>query len=198
MTSVRDDGFTLVEMLVTLAIIGVVFALLSSVIGFGRDVLGVMTSSNARIDGIALAKTLLTDTLSQVVDVNQRGLLGMHNGLSVVAFAPQPLGLVVPTETAFGPDLENHGLQVRWTDANNGKGVVRRVLSPEYLVAFSYFGTDRGWVPDWTVTGSLPDMVRVQISGDLKSSIAEFTIAVKRLTPSSCFAGARSDCRALR
>ena len=198
MTASEDEGFTLVEMLVTLAIIGVVFALLSSVIGFGRDVLGMTTNISARIDDVALTKRLLVDTLSEVVVTNQAGLLGGHNNLSTVAFAPQSLGLVAPTETIFGPGSDGHGLQVKWTDADNGKGVVRRVLSAESAVVFSYFSANRGWAADWTTPEFLPDLVRVQISGDLKSPLTEFTIAVKRLNPPSCLIRNPGHCPALK
>lgn len=196
MNSSGDEGFTLVEMLVTLAIVSVVFALLSSVVGFGRDVLGKTTSNSTRLDDIALIRRLLTDTLSQVVVTDRVALSGTHNHISTVAYGPQALGLEAPTETTFEPASDGRGLLVRWTAANGGKGVSRRVLYGDSDVTFSYFSSDRGWAPAWENSGFLPDLVRIQIRREPDVPPTGFSVEVKRLSSPSCLLRSSGHCAA--
>src|SRR6266702_5022443 len=178
MTAADDDGFTLVEMLITLAIVGVVFGLFSSVIGFGRDIFARTAANGAQVDEVALTKRLLIDTLSQVVGTDKGSFSGEHGRLVAVAYGPRALGLTGPTETTYEPGEDGRGLQITWAQGSQGKAVTRRILSRETELSFSYFGAGRGWAVGWNLPDILPDLVRIQLRHGSDAISTEFTIPV--------------------
>lgn len=198
MTTTDDEGFTLVEMLVTLAIVGVVFGLFSSVLGFGRDVFARVAASGAYVDEVALTKQLLIDTLSQVVVTEKDSFSGEHGRLFAVAYGPGALGLVGPTATTYGPSEDGRGLQITWAEGSQGKAVTRRILSGETEVSFSYFGGDRGWVVGWNSRGNLPGLVSIQLRHGSDVTATEFTVPVRHLSSPLCLSTPAGRCMASR
>lgn len=192
MTTAAEDGFTLVEMLITLAIVGVVFGLFSAVIGFGRDVVTRTAVDGAHLDEIALTRRMLIETLSQVVLVEKVGFAGEPQGFVAVAYAPRALGLTGPTETTVTPDKEGRGLQFRWM-TEQGKSVTRRLLSTSNTVNFSYFRTGVGWVSTWEPAGVAPSLVRVRV-GRGSDPATGFDISLQQLGSPSCLAAPASRC----
>lgn len=194
MTTTDDDGFTLVEMLITLAIVGVVFGLFSSVIGFGRDIFARTAAGGAYVDEFALTKRLLIDTLSQVVIMEKGSFSGEQGRLVAVAYGPRALGLAGPTATTYEPGEDGRGLRVTWAEGSQGKAVTRRILSGETELSFSYFGADRGWVVGWNLPDILPDLIRIQLRRGSDVISTEFTIPVRYLSSPLCLPAPASRC----
>jgi prepilin-type N-terminal cleavage/methylation domain-containing protein len=193
-----DEGFTLFEMLISLAIVGVVFGLFASVIGFGRNVFDRMAGSSDRLDELASTRRLLAETLSQVVVTERKGLAGEVSWLDVVAYGPHALGLTAPVHTVFRPSPNGGGLVADWFVGGSKQAVSHRIVRTATVVDFAFFHKRRGWQSRWDPGGPLPELVRVQLRDDSGRTVGEFALAVRQLEPPLCLASPSGRCAVSR
>jgi len=185
-----DRGFTLLEMLVTLAVVGVVLALLMSVIGFGGSVQRTVINTERGISDRVLWQRLLNDTFSQL-DAS-RGFQGDERRLSVVAEAPPGLGIVGPVETTFAQEPDQ-GITINWVV--NGRGVISKAISSKGArMTLSYFATGVGWSNRW-IERLPPDLVKLTFENTSEDR-SEFIITVKTVQPSKCLRTSLNACGA--
>lgn len=183
--SSSEDGFTLVEVLVSLALLALVLAVLSGGFQFARST----WDAAGKLDGhagYAMAERFLRARLGEAMPVYEHRAAGTvrvaFNGtadtLSFVAPAPNgPAGAAL-----YRYALEvtpNHVLAVRLAQyqPKRGEGEADQALQRHELlrhvksVAFRYFGPSQlrgasAWHTAWTRTDALPSLIEVTIARD--------------------------------
>lgn len=179
-----DAGFSLIEVLVALAILGLVLALLPGAFRLGQRAWQT-TQRLDRDDGWTAARALIEQRLAEALpaflaegaDGEPRfGFSGEPRRLRFIAPAPAgPTGGgLYAFDLAIEPGARGDALVLRQTlVAATGRAAVpaetRNLLDGAPGLSFRYFGGisddgTRGWVDLWPANGTLPDLVELSSS----------------------------------
>jgi general secretion pathway protein J len=207
----HEAGFSLVEMLVSLAVMGMAAWLLAA--GIERIGLGLDTANRIdnRLDGLATAQFLLRQRLALIEPVDDAQAAG--KALDFIGRADS-VDFIAPAPDRAAPDaLHRYRLQ-RDTDGNlvllslstlNARVDPRsrkadgwtalRLLTGTSRVSFRYLGQNPDtagqravWQDDWSHRDSLPLLVRVSIefaAGD-KRNWPDLVVHPRAATPQLC------------
>lgn len=179
-----QDGFTLVEMLVSLALLGVTATLLLAAISTGRGTQRRAEDAALAAESVAAAQGVLRDRLQAMVadtlyggpgarvDVRGDGSVLSWTAPPAAAFQPSPPQRFRLLLTQAG-ELSLFSLDPLSTRANPDAPQLsgwRRVplLGNAATLSISYFGPvapgrARAWTGFWQERATLPDLVRVRV-----------------------------------
>ena len=180
-----DHGFTLLELLIAVSLLGLIFAALTGGLRFGTTAwqkasIRLSQSEDMRLTYQTLRRQISTSvTLLQETTQGQETISfeGRRDRLRFVG--PAPARAMAPglyrLTLSLEPDAGSQALTLRWqtlttgalvTDAakDNMEPVLRRVRS----IALSYFGQignglQPKWVSEWREAGRAPRLVRISI-----------------------------------
>ena len=178
-------GFTLVELLVTMALLGLISVLLFGGLRYTALTAGHGTVVLDRASDVALAVNFLRSTLADAQPLPASGD-GAETGAIIFAGRPDRIVLigVAPPHLARGGlylieialDRETHILTARWAPLSPGDMTekaaalpVSALLDHVARVEFGYFGTSSdeetpSWHGAWEAQPALPSLVRLHIS----------------------------------
>jgi prepilin-type N-terminal cleavage/methylation domain-containing protein len=188
-----ESGFSLVELLIALAILSLVLVTLTSTFGFAQSAFQLMSDAAYQLDDITLTRRLLVDALSQLsgndATERQTRLLGERNGFTIVALGPRIFGAAAPialkVETAQGGGLAASWLNT--TDNGNGTTLIRRVVASDYRVWLSYYAASTGWRASWSDTSREPALLRVEFVSKQSEDIElALIMQIRRVRPILC------------
>lgn len=166
-----ERGFTIAELLVSLAILGMMSVMLLSGVTTGRRVWDRVEARGSDADALATAaarmRTLIETSFPETL---------FSTGNPTVAFAGNPLGLTFlaappagerpdgPTEYRLSTDASGALMLVRSTGAEP-----ERLLGGVRAAEFAYFGAaapddERRWRTTWRDQPRLPELVRVRLT----------------------------------
>jgi general secretion pathway protein J len=191
-----ERGFTLVELLVALSVLGLVLVTLASVFDAAHRMFFAAGQSARELEELALVRRLLTDSLGQLTGVPGEGaaLAGDDRSLTVFAPAPRVLAHAAPVLLDLAPNSDQRGLLASWS-AEPSKGSssspARRIVVRERQVRFAYFSLDAGWLASWSDPARAPGLVRVTVGeGGTETASTELVFETRLLARTSC--GSRS------
>lgn len=175
----RARGFTLVELLVSLAILGLVAVLLMVAIGTGRRVWERMDTASAKVASVEAAQTIVRDRLTRVVPLTRYDASAPYadmDGKSDVLF------FIAPASPERQPDaLMDYRLSLS-TGSDlvlSSTSDIARVKNPPRddrvllrnvaRIEFAYFGVappdnTRRWRDTWYQRASPPVAVRLRLA----------------------------------
>lgn len=212
-----DAGFSLLEALVSVAMLGVVLAILGVIAGqwLPRWRAGYERLERAELVGLALDRIVADLSAAEFIEpVGEKRLFFIGDGRSATlvrtpvgprpSSGPAPTGLEIVrlagaaeggltrSRAPFTPQTriaENED-EFPFSDAS-------QLLRPPFFVAFAYAGADRVWSERWSSVSNLPTAVRVT----LRDSRSDEILAISTATllhvdaPASCVApGASAQC----
>ena len=183
LTARREDGFTLVEVLVSLVLLALVLAVLAGGLRFARGTWGAADKLD-ELAGYAMAERFLRARLGEAMPVYEHSAAGTVR----VAFqgSGDTLSFVAPASNGpAGAGLYRYVLEaapaqvlaVRLAPYQPKQGRGEADLSRHELlrgvqsVAFRYFGPSQlggapAWHAAWTRTDALPNLVEISIARD--------------------------------
>lgn len=202
MSRARQDGFTLIELVVAMAILGVMMLLLYSGLAFALrswdvgDRVGGQTADH-RIGLNFLRRELLEVFPMRFKDPMRLRLAFEGDGRRLRFVSSRPAGL-----SAAGLSLV--GVEVEGDARRDGRHLVMRRAMPDDnaedfgpldaaepaivlagidSVAFSYFGaendfTDPRWLDEWTFPGRVPQLVRIRLRTAEGETLPELVVRV--------------------
>lgn len=168
----RQCGFTLLEIVVALAVLGLIMAGLTQGTAFGIRAWGAQAQNVARHDELTTLDRLLRRLVADA-DPGSRtepaGLTGTARRLGVITALPETGASQVDIRLA----IEGTGLVMRWVPHVRATPLVPPAVPGEAIllrgvagVAFAYWGEANGaaaaWHPVWKEV-TLPQLVRVQL-----------------------------------
>lgn len=169
MTGSREAGFTLAELLVSLAILGMTSVMLLSGVSTGRRVWDRVETRGAQKDAVAAASARIRSLIETAFPETL-----FSTGAPSVAFAGNNLGMTFlaapPSDRRpAGPAEYRLG-----TDAAGVLTLIRPGAAPVQLLTgvrsadFAYFGAappdnERRWRDGWRQQPRLPELVRVRL-----------------------------------
>jgi general secretion pathway protein J len=182
-TSSREDGFTLVEVLVALVLVSLLSVLALNALQFGIEAWQRSSKSSTELDDRIHAEGLLRQLLSQtsprfVTRIGATGYVdfeGQATSLHFIADPPQSLGggPVIFTLEMENSDRRRHLIvssrpELAKTDTR--PSLSRRVLLKDAeQVEFAYFGSKgvrTAWYREWIRETHLPDLIRITLHKD--------------------------------
>jgi general secretion pathway protein J len=199
------DGFTLVEFLVALSILGIVLGLISNSLGFGVRSADQVESSVSKAEERYLVQAALRRQIqlaqpSRRIDESGSDQIEFTAGRKAIEFvAPRAglgeyeslyrIGLVILDDAGTGEGsgrlVMRHAIYLPSSDPNAvPPAYLERVVFEGFRVAeFAYFDSadPRGeWMTDWQNTGKLPELVRLRIDAEVGSEpVPDLIVAVK-------------------
>jgi prepilin-type N-terminal cleavage/methylation domain-containing protein len=186
-----ESGFSLVELLIALAILSLVVATVTSAFAYAQRVLQLMTDAAYQLDDITLTRRLLIDVLSQLASSGgteqQTRFLGERNGFTVVSIGPRIFGSAGPITLKVGT-AQRGGLDISWQNLpESGSAFSRRVVAADYQVWLSYFAPSTGWTAVWSDIGYAPTLLRVEFAqkGGEDTDLG-LTIPIRLMRPAAC------------
>jgi prepilin-type N-terminal cleavage/methylation domain-containing protein len=189
-----ESGFSLVELLIALAILSLVVVTLTSTFGFAQSVFQLMSDAAYQLDDITLTRRLLVDALNQLsssgATEQQTRVLGGRNGFTIVALGPRIFGSAGPI-TLKVEAAQGGGLAASWlntTDGENGTTLVRRIVASDYRVWLSYYAASTGWSASWSDTSREPALLRVEFARKESKEDTELALImqIRRVRPVAC------------
>jgi general secretion pathway protein J len=189
----NESGFSLVELLIALAILSLVVVTVTSTFGYAQHVLQLMTDAAYQLDDIALTRRLLVDALGQLTSrgaaEQQTRFLGERNGFTVSATGPRILGsaglITLRVEAA-----QAGGLTIAWRnlpESGSGTGFTRRLVAADDRVWLSYYAASTGWTTVWSDATYAPSLLRVEFArkGGEDTDLG-LTIPIRPVRPAAC------------
>jgi general secretion pathway protein J len=194
-----EEGFTLIEVLVSLVLLALVLALLSGVVGFARGT----WDATARLDreaGYDVAGGFLRARLGEAVPLFEPAaggamrvaFQGSSDSLSFVAASPngpQGAGLYRFMLERGSAINTTRTLLVRlapYQPKASGPGTLEDHVLAENVdaVAFRYFGrkdrrAEPTWQDTWTRTDALPDLVEMTITHHDRKGVSSLLIELR-------------------
>lgn len=178
----HEGGFTLVELLVALALFGLLTSLLFASIRFGMTAWTRGTASIDHADETLHAENLLRRLIENAYPLFLSAGIGGHvdfhgTAVSIDLLSPNPVALGIAGRSRFRLSAEPRGElidlrlssapELAWTGSASPAGTT--LLAGAEKVTFSYFGTRSGnhapgWGSDWSGQAALPQLVRVDIT----------------------------------
>ncbi|MEL6962025.1 MAG: prepilin-type N-terminal cleavage/methylation domain-containing protein [Pseudomonadota bacterium] len=184
----RSGGFTLMELLVAMTLLGMLMVVLFGSLRFGTRVWEA-TDRIRRDDGEAQAiRTFLRERLEQSLPLSlpladgryEIVFAGEETSLRMASSMPQSVGygpyvMNFSLTAASGPDVSNE-LTFRWRLIDDEIGrrdndvQERVILDALDRIRFAYFGRKEGrdaipqWHATWREQGELPDLIRVDVA----------------------------------
>jgi len=185
----RSGGFTLVELLVAMTLLGLIFVALFGGLRFGTRTWETGNERSEAFAEVELMQSLLRRQLAQAVMLRvpkgaEAVFVGEGDRLGFAAPGPSQTGVggLYLFEVFTEPSDENHRLVLRWQIHRpelefplDGEASKRRVLLENVEgLRFSYFGdtekkNDVQWNDSWSGLDVLPKLVSIQValpSGD--------------------------------
>jgi general secretion pathway protein J len=166
----RQNGFTLLEVLAAVAILGMLLVILSQGMHFGL----LATQAEARIGGenaglqeIDLALRHLIEAADPGIgDQDQPSLSGGRNAMTLVTDLPGDTAASLPVEARLFVDRRQR-LMLQWRALPGADHVDRPVHEAELLcciarMEISFWHPTGGWVGGWQ-SSDLPAMVRIHL-----------------------------------
>lgn len=174
-------GFTLLELLIAMSLLGLIFAALTGGLRFGTVAWQTTAERLAQSDDLQLVYRTLRRQISTSLDApggllsdRQEGSFdGRRDRLSFIGTAPAQAmtpGLFHLT-LVLAPDAGGQALALRWqrlekTTANAGADNLEPLLRGLRSIQFSYFGEPEGggtarWVDEWRDNKLPPRLVRI-------------------------------------
>lgn len=169
----RQGGFTLLEILVVLSLLGVLLGLISTMlVGVNRVVANTERFSD-RQEGIRTAQRFLRESISQALPVGSGEGARRHHFVGdaggIVFFAPLPAavggGIFKQSLTV---DREKLVLRISRLEGHepNSLGEPQVLLRDVNHLSFTYrgitsLGKDSGWASDWAWPERLPQQVKI-------------------------------------
>jgi prepilin-type N-terminal cleavage/methylation domain-containing protein len=186
-----DRGFTLIEVLVTLSILGLVVVALTSAFGFAQQVFVSMGQSADGLADIVALRRLLEDTLQQIENDESAPavLIGSRQGFTVHALGPPILGAPgIVNLTIETPPVG--GLAVAWLGAGedrNAAALLHHTIARFGRAWFSYYSQRSGWVEAWRETPLWPAIVRLDFTRRSEGG-PDFSLllSTRALSPAIC------------
>ena len=176
-------GFTLVELLVSMTLLGMLSLVLFSGLHFGRSVWQASETKTAAVDRIrAFQATLATELARAYPEIDQTNageaakvkFEGEKDRVSFLTPSPANSGLLV--QTTLRPELIGdrlHLIEARQLELSRARGeaTTNAHLPAISSVHLSYFGSVKDneapdWHDSWSNQAKLPDLVRVQVTFD--------------------------------
>jgi prepilin-type N-terminal cleavage/methylation domain-containing protein len=188
-----EYGFSLVELLIALAILSLVVVTVTSTFGYAERVLQLMTDAAYQLDDITLIRRLLVDALGQLTSSGgmeqQTRFLGERNGFTIAATGPRILGSAGPI-TLKVEAAQRGGLTIAWQnlpESGSGTGFTRRLVAADYRVWLSYYAASTGWTTVWSDAGYAPSLLRVEFArkGGEDTDLG-LTIPIRPVRPAAC------------
>ena len=188
-----ESGFSLVELLIALAILSLVVVTVTSTFGYAQRVLQLMTDAAYQLDDITLTRRLLVDALGQLTSSGatepQTRFLGERNGFTIAATGPRILGLAGPI-TLKVEAAQAGGLTISWQnlpESGSGTGFTRRLVAADYRVWLSYYAASTGWTTLWSDASYAPSLLRVEFAqkGGEGTELG-LTIPIRPVRPAAC------------
>lgn len=208
----KNDGFSLIEVIVALALLSAVAALITQSISRTRAIFSAIRQNVASSD-VLFAHGYLRAALSQAMPTSSNiatrppDLVGTSQRIAFrTSYAPQSLvdgiyrveiGLERSTTRAHGYDLVARSILFRPDPSDPAAGTRSSVLLADVRgILFSFLGPDPqsngqvGWQSSWSVTDQLPRGVRVQMqfhSGDSRDwPLLEIPLRFAEFAPPVC------------
>ena len=188
-----ESGFSLVELLIALSILGLVIAALASTFGFAQRVFDIMNGAASQLDDITLTRRLLADALGQLASNGladqPSGFQGGRDGFSIFVLGPRILSSAGPM-TLKVEAVQDGGLAVSWqneTEDGDRTEFLRRVVARDYHVRLSYYSKATGWTGAWNASDEEPLLLRVLFArkGSEEIELA-LTLPIRRVRPALC------------
>lgn len=179
---VHSKGFTLLEMLLAMTLIGVMLVLIGSALTSSRHTLEMSNRYASRLTEVRAAQNFLRLALQQALvlalDSDRRGkgnvLEGTEQAIEFIAPLPASLngGLQVHSVRLIDDGSGAHDLMVTFTPVNDldtrSWGEPQCLLHHVRSLHLAYRGLDNsqhptGWIPSWPWPDRLPNYVRLEL-----------------------------------
>jgi general secretion pathway protein J len=198
-----EDGFTLVEMLIAIALMGFVLAALVTVTAQW------LPNWDRGIARVQLTEQFAYGLNRMVEDLSVAEMVPANNATKVPLFEGSELAVTF-VRTTIGPNSQPGLEVVRFREAVDASGptLIREnarytpmdagaqlrfadpvvLVHPPYLVTFAYAGTGGAWRPTWVDAAQLPRSVRITVRDSLTQQLLALSTAalVHIDTPAEC------------
>jgi general secretion pathway protein J len=173
--SQRQRGFTLLEVLISLVLLGLLFAALGQGVRFGLSAWALQEKASGRVESLEATdrglRLLIEAMEPSAIGAAQTAVVGRHDQMSFVGALPSAAAIDRRAEMTLS--LTNHGrLVLRWRPYRHEKGppspeAESLLLEGVERVEFAYWrpaasGIKGGWVSEWQRPG-LPGLVRIHL-----------------------------------
>jgi prepilin-type N-terminal cleavage/methylation domain-containing protein len=187
-------GFTIVELLVALALLGAVMAVLTQSITFGRTFLERSTSTLDRMDELSVLTTVLRGPLNQIVGGQAGGAVsGNRYLLNIRTLGDRAPALDPPLILTLQPSADGTGAVASWqSEKRTSPAVTRPLLKPTSRIRFSYYAPDLGWTDAWSEKRA-PSAIRVTVEQSGAASQIELDFQLRVVGP-ECGIAATVSC----
>jgi general secretion pathway protein J len=177
----HSKGFTLLEMLLVMTLIGIMLVLVGSALTSSRHTLEMSNRYASRLNEVRAAQEFLRQALQQAIaldsDVNRKGkvLIGANQAIEFIAPLPSSLtgGLKIHSVKLTDDGSGDHDLIVTFapTDGFDTQswGEPQYLLHRVQSLRLGYRGVDSDqhptdWMPDWPWHDRLPNYVRIELN----------------------------------
>lgn len=167
----RDDGFTLVEMLVSLALLAMAAMLMATGLASARGLWGRIEASGVRSETVEAAQTLLRDRIERLRPITRFDQSTPY--AEIDGERDQLVFTALPVDSARPAAMERFRLTQQAHDLvlEDADGVVpaRTLISGVSELEIAYFGPETAggpsqWRQSWSHQPTPPELVRVRVT----------------------------------